>query len=297
MRLRTSTPLLTLLGFMCITLAPAGPTSTHALSADHQLSPASTTYDDTLHLLKVCLHADSSDASDHAEAILLKEGCTRASDLLAACAGKDVETQFLAFFYLCFLNVGGVERCGKLLERRYGILYAGATGLSDLDLDRIDRWLTQKRTPNGYNCDVCKRVFPEPIDDALVYALMLNGSPRSKTILKGIREFAASCVRAGLGLAAIEGADSLIAPAGEIGHDLRIEPDIGEAVRASAFFLPEESREPSKNMVQVLSRSNNRILLKITYRAGFMGGGIYYVALAKDGSVWQYAFITKRMAF
>jgi len=28
-----------------------------------------------------------------------------------------------------------------------------------------------------------------------------------------------------------------------------------------------------------------------------MGGGIYYVALAKDGSVWQYAFITKRMAF
>lgn len=296
MRSRTSIALLTLLGFMRLTDAQAKPISAYVLSADHQHSPISSTYDDTLHLLKEWENG-GRDAADHAEAVLLKEGNTRAADLLAACTGTRGDVPYLAFDFLRFLNVDGIERCAGALERKYGgLLYSGAAGLSDFDLDRIDRWLAQKRTPNGYNCDVCKRIFPPAIDDALVYALILNGSTRARSILKRAHAFADSCMGGDV-LFLIRSADSLIAPAKEMGHGLNIEPNIGESVRASAFFLPAESRVASKSMVQVLSRSNNRILLKIRYHVGFFGGGIYYVVLMRDGPLWQYALITKVVAF
>jgi hypothetical protein len=223
---------------------------------------------------------------------LFTEGGARASDLLAACQSNHDQIVGAAFQILELIEAPGLATCADLLERRRGVLlHPTGPNLSPADVERIDHWLAQKRTPDGYGCG---EKDDSDIDDALVYSLILDGSALSKSLLVRMRAFAKLCT-AGDTLWLIEDADSLIAAARKIGHDVKIEPDIGESIRASAFFLPPESRKGAE--VVVIARTDNRILLTITYRVGFKGGGTYCIVLRKDGSGWQYALIRKWAAF
>jgi hypothetical protein len=66
-----------------------------------------------------------------------------------------------------------------------------------------------------------------------------------------------------------------------------------KSVRASAFFLPTEYRKYSK--VALLARTDDRILLDVSYTCGRLCGRGYFVVLRRAGPVWRYCVI--RMAW
>jgi len=244
----------------------------------------SKTYGDTIRMLKAWIVDDD----DTGLARLFTGGDARASDLLAACHSDDDRIAVAAFLTLDFLAAPSSASCADFLERRdRGLLYSTAANLSDADVERIDRWVAAKQTPNGYRCG---DNHDSDIDDALIYSLILNGSTLSKSVMARMRAFAKLCT-GGDAATLIEDSDSLITLARRIAHDLKIEPDISASIRASAFFLPPESRKDCE--VVIVARTDNRILLKITYSVGYMGGGIFYIVLRNDGSVWQYALIRR----
>ena len=91
--------------------------------------------------------------------------------------------------------------------------------------------------------------------DSVVYALILDGS---SPFANSARRYA--CVRKSLrngnydhrGI--LEQAQTLIIAAKEVGHNLKVEPDILESsIRASAFFLPQKYRKGSK--VEAIARN------------------------------------------
>jgi hypothetical protein len=285
MRLHRYIPLPLLLAFTCAASAQVKLGSAAAARGPGQQSGSiSKTYDDTVRMLKTW--TDSKKNADFAR--LFAKGNARSSDLLVACRSKDDEIASGAFVTLQLLGAPGLRRCADSMERRSGVLLLSSrANLTNAEFKRIDHWLAMQRTLNGYRC-------PDGdspgIDDALVYALILDGSALSKSVLSKMLVIEKFCVGAETVAGEdLEQADSLIASAKEIGHDLKIEPDIRDAIRASAFFLPVEYRKDSE--VELLARTDDRILLEVSYSRGPRCGRGYYVALRKDGPVWQYAVI------
>ncbi len=257
-------------------------------TADLQSDPGSKTYADTVRLLKAWI-------DDFEEANLVRlftEGDARVSDLGTACQSNDDKTATAAYLILDLLDAPRLADCADSIERRRGGLFhwTGAD-LSDADIERVDQWLAERQSPNGFRCG---KNDESDIDDAAVFSLILNGSPLAESVLTRMQTFAKACI-GGDTLFLIQDAEPLTASARKIGHDLKIDQDIGGAIRASAFFVPSEARDDSE--VVVLARTSTRILVKVTYHVGVSWGGIFYIVLRKDGSVWQYALIRRWASF
>jgi len=239
-------------------------------------------------MLKAWLDTEES----HEMARLFSVGNARASDLIGACRGADDEIATAAFLTLQLLGKSDCEPCVDSLSRRHGELLLSCTSsLTNVDFERIEQWSAKTRALSLSRCGG----EDEPrIDDSLVYALILDGSPHSHSALKRMVAAERVCKETDTIVGeTLEQWRSLVAAAKEIGRDLKLEPDIHKAIRASAFFLPSEYRKDSK--VEVLARADHRILLEVSYNCGRLCGRGYYVALRKDGPVWQYAVI--RMAW
>jgi hypothetical protein len=283
MGMRAHIPLLLLLAFTCIADAQStaeSPTANEPTA--QQSSSTSGTYSETLQMLKVWLDTEEDDQL----ARLFSVGDTRTSDLLAACRNVDDGIAGAVFLTLQLLGRSDSDRClASVWQRHSGLLFLGAANLSVAQFERIDRWLAKKRTPDGYECG------DQPlIDDSLVYALILDGSPRSKATMTQMRSLEEAC--SGTDTIAgepLERARSLSAEAKTKAHDLKPEPSIERAIRASAFFLPPKYRKDCN--VELLARTDNRILLDVSYRCGRLCGRGYYVVLRRDGQLWQYAVI------
>ena len=85
---------------------------------------------------------------------------------------------------------------------------------------------------------------------------------------------------------------NLIVAAKENGHNLKFEPDTLEGViRSAAFFLPSEYRKDSRIEVIARNKTEDSILLEVSYVCGRLCGSGYHVVLQKDGIVWRYASI------
>jgi hypothetical protein len=278
-----------LLAFACIIDAQTKRQSPIANEATTQESASTSgAYSDTLRMLKAWLDTEE----DEQIARLFSVGDTRTSDLLTACRSTDDGIAGAAFLTLQLLGKADIGRClDSVWQMHTGLTFSGAENLSVAEFDRIEQWLAKKRTHNGYECGA----EDEPLlDDSLVYALILDGSPRSKSVLTRMRGLERVC--AGTDTIAgetLEQAQSLISEAKEIGHDLTLEPDIDKSVRASAFFLPTEYRKDSK--IAVLARTDDRILLDVSYICGRLCGRGYFVVLRRAGPVWEYSLI--RMAW
>jgi hypothetical protein len=178
-----------------------------------------------------------------------------------------------------------------------GLAVACSADISEPDFQRIELWLAKKRTGTGYECG--EEYEPlTPMDDSVVYALILDGSSRSRSVLDDMLGLEKACVTDGPTIIGevLEQAQSLIVAAKQAGHNLRVEPEkLKSSVRASAFFLPQMYRRDSKVEVIARNRARNRILLEVSYRCGNLCGKGYYVVLRKDGNDWHYALI--RMAW
>jgi hypothetical protein len=265
---------------LAIACAASGQVKRNSAAAADPSSPrtgsTSTTYDETIRMLKTLNNADL--------ARLFSEGGSRNSDLLAACRGSDKQIGNAAFMILQFLGAPNLESCAGALERRYGgLVFATAGDLTDSDVELIDRKLIAIRIPKGHKCVGDVFYF----DDAISYALILKGSTRSKTVLLALENFCTD--RADLRNYNLERTNSLIKSAKEVGHNLNLEGGIESAIRAPAFLLPLEARKSVT--VDVLARTDQRILLEVSYHCGPRCGQGYYVVLRKDGRVWQYAVI------
>ena len=293
MKMRTFLWLLLIFAFACSTRAQSKPQSSAAGRAiTQQPGSNSETYSDTLAMIKAWRETEESDELGRLFAI----GDLRTSDLLAACNDADEEIASLAFLALQLLGKSECVPCGDTVSRKHNDvpLVCGAT-IAEADFNRIERWLAKKKHANGYKCAPEGEYEPlTPLDDSVVYALILDGSPRSKSILNHMDAVENACgvdhstIIGGI----LEEANSLIAAAKRSGRNLRFEPDTLESVvRSSAFFLPSKYRKDSQIEMLAHNKANDRILLEVSYRCRSLCGSGYYVVLQKDGTTWRYASI------
>jgi hypothetical protein len=277
-------PLLTVVVFSYIPCAQTKKESPASGDPIVQSAPTSDTYSDTLRMLKSWLDSEE----DEQLARLFSVGHARNGDLLSACRSTDEDTAAAAFLTL---QLAGQLDCGtcpdSVWDKHTGLALSCATNLKSADFERMERWLAGRRSRNGYKCGV---EGERRIDEPLVYALILDGSSRSQSVLAEMVALERFCGGtdsiAGEALGQLQ---SLTTAARKLGHNLKLEPDIQTRVRASAFFLPPKYRNDSD--VDVLAQTEDRILLDASYRCGSLCGRGYFVVLRKEGNVWQYAII------
>jgi len=227
---------------------------------------------------------------------LLKAGDIKPHDLLAACHSPDNEIAWAAFLTLQLLGKSECEPCAasiSQLDTSPPMLCSANS--READYQRIEMWLAKKRTGAGYECGEDFEPLT-PMDDSVIYALILDGSPRSRSILDNMLVVEKTCTKeVSIHGEVLEEATALIVAAQKGGHNLKIEPDkLGNSLRASAFFLPQEYRRDSDVEVIFENNAHDRVLLEMSYRCGNLCGRTYYVVLRKDGDDWHYDLI--RMA-
>jgi len=123
-----------------------------------------------------------------------------------------------------------------------------------------------------------------------VNEFLVRGSPDSRAVLIRLLAFEKSCEEVEKVTAkALDQTQSLLAATFELGQNLTLQPDINTSVRASAFFIP--SRQKPNIRVKMIARTDDRILLDVSYVCGGLCGRGYYVVLAKNGPVWRYAVV------
>jgi hypothetical protein len=273
---------------MLLACSAGGQTESETVTSQ-QTASNSETYRDTLKMIKASL--DSPDADDLGR--LFAVGNARIPDLLAACRETDDETAATAFFTLQLLGKSDCETCPDSLWKKHtGLFFACSTSLRNSDFNRIERDLAKRIAGDGYDCGDNEEGLL--IDDSLIYALVLNGSSRSRKTLSKLWVFERGCSGTDtLAGEVLERSSALIMEARARAHNLTLEPHLRSSVRTSAFFLPPEYRRDSE--IKVLARTYGRILLEVSYRCGNLCGRGYYVVLRSDGNVWQYAVI--RMAW
>jgi hypothetical protein len=254
-------------------------------STPAQTPQQSATYRNTLKMLKTWLDSEKNVDLAH----LFEIGDARASDLRAACGGAD-KIASAAFYVLQLLGKSECADCGNSISRkRKGLAFLCEANFTNVDFKRIEEWLAKKRTQKGYECGGDS----ESLEDSLVYALVLDGSPRSKSILNRLLAMDKACAWNNIIGEPLEQAQSLISAAQEVGHNMKFEPDTLEnVIRISAFFLPPERRKESGVEVIARNKTGDRILLEVGYRCGLLCGRGYHVVLRKDGATWQYALVS-----
>lgn len=228
---------------------------------------------------------------------LLTLGDIRTGDLTTACRSSKDDVAAAAFLALQLLGKPECEPCAESVSRAHdGVAVVCSANISEMEFERIESWLAKKRTARGYECGEDYDPLA-PMDDSVLYALILDGSPRSQSILENMLAAEKACATGPtIPEETLEEAQSLIAAAKKLGHNLKVEGDGFEnSVRHSAFFLPEQYRKDSKVEVIMRNRARDRILLEVSYRCGNLCGSGYYVVLRKDGTDWHYALI--RMAW
>jgi hypothetical protein len=188
MGMRAHIPVLLLRELACIVGAQRKQQSPIANEAAAQESASTSgTYSDTLRMLRAWLHTEEGDQI----ARLFSVSDTRTSDLLVACRSADDGIAGAAFLTLQLLGKADSGRClDSVWQKHTGLTFSGAANLSVAEFDRIEQWLAKKRTRNGYECGG----EDDPlIDDSLVYAFILDGSPRSKSALTSMRALERTC--------------------------------------------------------------------------------------------------------
>jgi hypothetical protein len=277
--------------FLSNTFAQSKPQSSAPQAMTRQ-SQTSDTYPDTMRMIKAWHETEESDELGRLFAI----GDLRRPDLLRICHDSDDEIAVLAFMTLQLLGQPECMPCADAISRKHnGVPFVCGTSIADADFNRIEQWLAKKKNGDRYDCGPKDEYEPlTPLHDTVVYALILDGSPRSRLILKRMLAIEKACVAEGTTIIGeiLSQAESLIAAAKESGHNLKFEPDTLEGViRSAAFFLPSEYRKDSQIEVIAHNTANDRILLEISYRCGRLCGSGYYVVFQKDGTVWRYASI------
>lgn len=291
MEMRTYVLLLLLFTFTYSAPAQSKPQSSTGTIAQ-QPGSISETYSDTLRLIKAFVETEESNELGQLFAI----GDDRTSDLMAACRSANDEIASAAFRTLQLLGKVEGETCvDSILQNHNGLALWCAANIADACFNRIEEWLARKRIANGYGCDEDEEnggPFNQ-IDDSLIYALVLDGSPRSRSALDRLVAFEKACKAGGTIIGdLLEQIKSLMVAAKRNGHGLKFEPlTLEKVIRTSAFFLPPEYRKDSEVEVIAHNKTGDRILLEVSYRCGRLCGRGYYVVLSKDGTAWQYAVI------
>jgi hypothetical protein len=261
------------LACLCAGHCQTAPRSLTSGAAAREFLPASETYNDTLRLISKWV------------------------ELLAACHSSDDETAGAAFLALQLQGGSECETCADFAsQRRSDVAVVCSAHIREVDFERVELWLAKKRNGAGYDCGEDYEPLT-PMDDSVVYAMILDGSSRSRSVLDDMFGLEKACVTGTTIIGEIlEQAPSLIVAAKHVGHNLKIEPDkLQNSIHASAFFLPQKYRKDSKVEVIAQNRTLNRILLEVSYVCGRLCGSGYYVVLRKDGNDWHYALI--RMAW
>ena len=228
---------------------------------------------------------------------LLALGDVKTRELAAACGSSEDDVGTAAFLALQLLGKSECEPCAaSVSQSRGGVALACSADIGEKDYERIESWVAKKRTSTGYECGEEYDPFA-PMDDSVVYALILDGSSRSQAILENMLQAEKVCATGSTILAGtLEQAQPLIGDARKLGHNIKV---VGEgwedSVRHSAFFLPEQYRQDSKVEVVCRNLARDRILLEVSYRCGNLCGSGYYVVLRRDGADWHYALV--RMAW
>lgn len=291
--MRTHIAVLLLLACACIASPQTTTPQSRRNSAATRARETAETRSGTLQAIKKWLDSEEDDDLKR----LLTLGDIRTGDLTIACHSSENDVGAAAFLALQLIGKSECEPCAESVPRTHdGVAVVCSANISETDFERIESWLAKKRTTTGYECGEDYDQLA-PMDDSVLYALILDGSPRSQAILENMLQAEKACATGPtIPEETLEQAQSLIVDAKKLGHNLKVEGEgLEDSVRHSAFFLPEQYRKDSKVEVIMRSRARDRILLEVSYRCGNLCGSGYYVVLRKDGADWHYALI--RMAW
>ena len=285
MRLPVYVYLVPLFALIYVSCAPVK--ENHPVASERspqQIGSASDTYADTIRMLKTW-----QDTSNHADlGRLFKEGRSRDSDLLAACRSNDDQLALQAFVIRHLLGSPPCGECPDSVRRKLGRLAPPCgDNLTRADLDRVDQWWAKRHTPDGYECRNEEGLL---FDEDTMNEFLVRGSSDSRAVVVRLLAFEKSCEQAETVTAkTLDQTQSLLAATFALGQNLTLQPDIDTSVRASAFFIP--SRQKPNIRVKLIARTDDRILLDVSYVCGGLCGRGYYVVLAKNGPAWRYAVV------
>jgi len=247
-------------------------------------SQPSQTYDDTIRMLKAGIGSNDYTALGR----LFTEGEKRNSDLVAACRSQDDQIAVPAFGVLHLL---GNPACGECLDSVRAKLGKFAPpcvdDLTPADLKRMDQWWAKRLTGKGYRCEDEEGLF---LDDNVLNEYLLRASANSKPPLIRLLAFESACEHMDYVTAqTLDNEQSLVAELIEAGQNLTLLPDLETSIRASAFFIAPKFRNSTR--AESIARTDDRMLLEVSFVAGVRWGRGYYVVLRRNGNVWQYAMI------
>lgn len=192
MKMRTFLSLLLIFAFACSTRAQSKPQSSAAdRTITQQSGSNSETYSDTLAMVKAWSETEESDELGRMFAV----GDLRTSDLLTVCNDADEEIASFAFHVLQLLGKSECLPCGETISRKHNdVPFMCEANIADANFNRIERWLAKKKNGSGYECAPEGEYEPlTPMDDSVVYALILDGSPRSRSILNRMDAIENAC--------------------------------------------------------------------------------------------------------
>jgi hypothetical protein len=95
-----------------------------------------------------------------------------------------------------YLENPSAKRAESASQIHGGIGVACSANISEADFQRIELWLAKKRTGTGYECG--EEYEPlTPVDDSVVYALIVDGSFRLRSVLDDMLGLEKACVTDG----------------------------------------------------------------------------------------------------
>ncbi len=238
--------------------------------------------------------ADWDDTDENVLASLFATGDSRVGDLVKICRGRDQELHAKAFLVLDLIGSPETRACASGLESDDQPVVLGTSDtLSQDDYAKLEELFADERQKKQL---ACSEEDVPAIDESLSYALILDGSSRSISLLKRMAaKFKACKVEDLLSSEIVVNADALERDARTSAHNLVLESETFESqLRHSVSFIPPELRSNASIRLLARNRQDTRMLVEVSYRSGMKCGSGYYVVLRKtSNNTWNYALIER----
>jgi|SRR5579864_17284 len=258
---------------------------------DAKVQPSSS-YSQTLQALSAW-DGMGDDQAGHLAAFFAK-GNGMVPDLLQACKTGDEDIVARAYGLLLMIGSNKTEECAsRVHEEDSPVMLATSDQISEADFTKLEQLF---RSQPCENSGKCKQEDLPLVDESVVYALVLDGSKRARTVLNRMSKLAkASKSEDMLGFDVASNAEALISQAQERAHNLTLEPStFEELLRQSIFFLQDSVRGTAGIKLLARNASDDRMLLTVFYTCGMLCGSGYYVVLKRNpNGTWDYALIMR----
>jgi hypothetical protein len=226
--------------------------------------------------------------------LLFARGETLIPDIVAACHDGDEDLVPKAYLLLRLLGSEKTTECASHVHQEDPPIMLGTSDvLTESAYSKLERIFAPQPCESSRNC--IEDDLPL-VEESIVYALILDGSPRAKNILNRMSKLAAASHSEDmLGFDVASHAETLTPEARSLAHNLSLDGGTFEqSFRRSLFFLKRSVRDTAEIKLLARNPSDDRMLVTVSYMGGRLSGSGYYIVLSKNAiGTWDYALIMR----